>query len=858
MQRQTPIFVSFVCLAALLLGCSSDGGGGASSVRPARCSVPGSTFCVTSCNLGCSAVGCQITDIAQNQPIVLEFSDTIDPTSVNASSLSLQTPNGESPVGDLSVTGNRIEFLPGIRRVAGLTTFGFRANETYILTLPGGVGEEQALRSTSGDSLGATLSCTLNVSRGIIDLDGQPPVGKLTAPTIRNKVPHNVTIVVDFSEIIDVQPFQGATTATSPILYRLRRTRRTPTGVLECDASQPARDLGGVPQAIVNTSERTTQVVLKPTIQLPGEICVEVEITPRVKDLSGKSAAKKVFFFITDESPARELEVVEAFGNDAQQDSELSSGVWGGGKAVPGRIGGDGRMGEFNIQDGNQVQLGVYEWSTDSQLIPGSRTRSGKNITVTDGVFYFSRFEVADGRTLRWVGSRAPQIFVRGAIDVDGTVSLNAPGIAPYEGKLMLGQSGGGGVTGGGRGGTGGDLASGTSAAANFSGQDGEDVALPAAHAYAARAVGTGGRGSSVYPTSGLNSAVTYNGVSNTFSAMIAAGGGGGGFAMAGTDGRVVKTSNNSGEHGPNGVAGTRLNLFPIPSGAGSRDHFLIPGSGGGGGGSHPFFSLKPTVSWRSGGGGLGGGGAIMFRAGSDVRMSLTGAIEVRGGSGPSNPAPPPSPGGGGSGGAVLIQCGGVPGFLGTLDASGGTGAFTVDTLIYFVEVRGGNGGGGMLRLEVPQSSPSPALLGNALPPATAENVGTLVDSDNFVGDQSKFYSTRQVFAPQFLRYELQVMENGNPVLYSDDPAWKPGLNMGLANGPGLPVQFYVQGGEVASSGAVNPGTTGPWRIQVAQKPGPGNDLTDDNATGYRFQLIYDRSVTQNVEVTKVTVFFRT
>ena len=167
----------------LLLAACSGGGAGTSATLKTRCapSAP-SKFCLASCNLGCSSVGCNVTEIAQNQKVTLTFSQPIDPASVNAGSVSIKTAGGEPPAGSMLIAGDTLTFQPEVTVIGGSTTFGFRANEVYVLALPGGLNEDQALRSISGDRLGEPVQCTLSVSRGVIDPDGLPPTAKLIGP----------------------------------------------------------------------------------------------------------------------------------------------------------------------------------------------------------------------------------------------------------------------------------------------------------------------------------------------------------------------------------------------------------------------------------------------------------------------------------------------------------------------------------------------------------------------------------------------------------------------------------------------------------------------------------------------------
>ena len=116
--------------------------------------------------------------------------------------------------------------------------------------------------------------------------------------------------------------------------------------------------------------------------------------------------------------------------------------------------------------------------------------------------FEFSDFILASGVTVRFVGSNPAVIRVRGPARIDGRMEANAEAMTPFQCRdrfstaLLPGQPGGRGGPGGGRGGKGGDRCSGNGptivAGVNTNdGQTGEDVQLPAGHAYLSRAAST-------------------------------------------------------------------------------------------------------------------------------------------------------------------------------------------------------------------------------------------------------------------------------------------------------------------------------------------------------------------------------
>src|SRR5439155_8954772 len=115
---------------------------------------------------------------------------------------------------------------------------------------------------------------------------------------------------------------------------------------------------------------------------------------------------------------------------------------------------------------------------------------------------------------------------------------------------------------------------------------------------------------------------------------------------------------------------------------------------------------------YRAGGGGSGGGGCMVLRAGSDLAVRTSAALEAKGGAGftfsdngtqNSTAGGLPSPGGGGSGGSWVLQSGGNLLYVGTLDTSGGAGSRIANvnfSLLNATSCRGGAGSPGFYRLE--------------------------------------------------------------------------------------------------------------------------------------------------------------
>jgi len=885
---------AMLAMAVLVAGC---GGGGATVGSSAfGCSTgEAGAFCLTDCTIGCTTTGCLRTDIAQNEILIMQFSANIDRASVSSSTVQLRTASGELPVGEFLVNGNQIEFLPTLLISGNQSFFGFRPGETYTLTIPGGRDAAQKLRTTSGRAFTQTFSCTLQATLGIRDHNGVPPSATLVSPSPSQLggAPLNTIIQLDFNEMVDATPFLAAGGGSGPVTFTLRRTREGSGGGRECDGGSLPVVLPGTARLDFDTSRGVSVLTFRSNANLPGNACIEINVTSQVTDISGRPAQPQTFLFLTAAVPLVDRTITEDFDDAQMLDRDVSSGTWAGGQATFGQIGGDGVHGTFStalatdlgtVTSGSRT-LRLFELNTDLTVIPAANTRTGLPLAVTDGRYFFDRMVLPSDVRLRIVGSSPPQFSVSGLLDIRGEIDVAGGSLTTVPTNAdALGQLGAPGGVFGGSGGQGGNRCGGTGYLQAFDGRNGNNARVLGSRAYQTSVAGSGGLGSRMFPLDGLNSSVFYNiplGVSYTPTA--AAGGGGGGMVFQGGQGRVV--SNNHidpvlgvpprlDQMGPPASGGSAVQFFPFPAGSGSTKssvHFLVGGSGGGGAGSQPTLNIAVIQfnAFAPGSGGGGGGGAVALRAGDTLNLGPLGRVLANGGNAANSPstsasAAQASMGGGGSGGSVVLQSGRQVEINGTIDVRGGnggsfnrSGATAAAPNGATVAIAGGAGSPGFVRCELP-GTPSVSLLANMLPAATTDNVGTLTETDDLVVFQSNWYSTGQPFGPEYARYIIDATVDGVPMVFSDDPAvstlpaqspqairaFFQNANLDLLTGLPAPLQ-----------GSSEP-TIRPWRNSV-RSVGSEIGIASDGLNGFRFALVLDRAIATNVTVQRVRVVYR-
>jgi hypothetical protein len=319
---------------------------------------------------------------------------------------------------------------------------------------------------------------------------------------------------------------------------------------------------------------------------------------------------------------------------------------------------------------------------------------------------------------------------------------------------------------------------------------------------------------------------------------------------------------------GPSAAGGNPLQLFPVPPNVRSSDHFLAGGSGGGGGGSMGTFAIQQLLSrtWIQGSGGGGGGGALALRAGSAFTLGAAARILARGGSAAANVSTVmavfgvnAAPGGGGSGGGVVLQAGGDVSLAGLVDVRGGAGG-DFDRFSgplpgqppagARIVIEGGDGANGFIRAEA-TGTPTLALLPNAQPPATADNVAILAETDALAMCRSKIYSTELAFGPEYVRYEIYAVVDGTPTVYSDDPAISPLAALGEASA--IRALFQCARIDLTTQEVLQ---LTPWRLGVRSAVGQ-TGIASDALNAFRFQLTINRAIATNVTIDRVVVVYR-
>lgn len=669
-------------LAFLLAGCS--GGGDSSAIKGT-----GGDFLVLRTEPANNG------RLFLNEPISIDFSNTVDLATANLNTISFAVfnlngdPVSEQPSGTFRLSaapgdadvGRRLEFVPRFPTNNAYDDGGFRPGRRYVVQIVGGDPRNGAvLKDSRGKSVAQPISFQFSTADGTTPSQlfrdtkagGPRRAGFSVTPSDSTGVALNKLglAAVEVRLRFD-QPLNPASTnvpvtvETDPLTRDPGRRGRV---FLEYDDPDPLRGRNAwIPADVdleVNTLDGST-LVLRPVGVLPNNASIRVIVENTLEDIAGESNVNDVGYnrifaeFNTRQSYEPQFDaVVEGFDSTNQVDPDAAF-------LDPRAELGQGFIranfefeGTSTILDYEPASREVVLNTDFTQIVP----KGAPPINVQGGVFNFRNVTIPSGVTVIGTGTRPMVWLITGDFIVNGTLTVNG-GLGARVDTLNAANfptAGGVGACGGGAGGRGSPNVNGPS-------ERGE------AGNGAGNAAGKGGQGGQLSCTSTCNRG---------------SGGGGGAMAVQGDPNFPAKTTGNKfpqqrgiGGFGCIGASGSTTRSLPGGNSGvavftdARRDNnywgsaidvnrqiritgeLLAPvgGQGGGGGGdrSNVCGANPGWINDNKGGGGGGGAGVLIIKALGSIKVGPSGKILANGGNGGGGEqAGGNNQGGGGAGGA--------------------------------------------------------------------------------------------------------------------------------------------------------------------------------------------------------------
>lgn len=448
------VLAGMAALIAITLPLALNGCGGSGGSLFNGSGQGASAFKLVSCSLGGAPCGTATNVVQQTQSLSFTFNDSISPGSVTSETLQILEVDpggggGAEPPGIRTVAGNIVTFTPEVSFDSnGNVSYGFKPGRTYRITIP--ESPSTAIKSASGKANTTSITATIFVSNQLADINPGPPAASLTVPLSQTNAPLSTPVEVTFNDIMNV----------ATLVNKLQGTSQTLSVFVDLDGDlQTTNDqIAQTGSWDVNFDSEKKQTTVRFTHPAPfpspgpsGTRTIVVSLNAVViKDLGGNPlGGPSVFSFRTAVCNIQNnFSIAEEFTNNANEETaETGNNMWNGsggaGLLVRGTGGGSGTHGAFIgdtflsvdtigaiATDGTSVaadanfnspgRIPFVAKSVDA--LPALNQNTSVPITVTDGVFQFSTFQINPGVRVRFEGAAPARIFVRGNVNIQGTL----------------------------------------------------------------------------------------------------------------------------------------------------------------------------------------------------------------------------------------------------------------------------------------------------------------------------------------------------------------------------------------------------------------------------------------------------
>jgi hypothetical protein len=398
--------------------------------------IPGSAgptvdnFGISSCSLGCNGQSFASSQHFENQDIKFTFNDTVDPASVDSSSISIvDGATGVQPTGTLIVRGSEVIFRPTLNQTAEGFSYGFAIGATYRIDVNGN-NSVSVVRSMKGRSNQSTITGVITIEAAT-DLNPGPPSLDYVSPA-ENDVPSSRFFPIElvFDDIMQVLPLANPDTGESALV--LVEAYEPFTGI--------RLEIPGNYSATVDRDNLTTTLTFHPLVAYPAsgpnnERYIEVSLDQQISDMSGNgitnAGPRRV---LLSDSSEEAISFNETFVDSSQQDTAGSVfGLWEGTSYLD-----SGQLPNGTHNGGGSGALGYFGPTTSSAIIFNTDGFSAvysnlleRTVGISDGFYPFSEVLLPSDNSVVASGENPLRLFAQGDFVSDSKIligGVDAPG----------------------------------------------------------------------------------------------------------------------------------------------------------------------------------------------------------------------------------------------------------------------------------------------------------------------------------------------------------------------------------------------------------------------------------------------
>ena len=418
-----------LCGLALFFGCVP------SSAVPSV-----SNFGISSCSLGCNGQSFSTSQHFENQDIKFTFNDTVDPASVDNSSISIvDRDTGVQPTGTLIVRGSDVIFRPALSQTVEGLSYGFTVGATYRVNINGNnsVSVVQSLRGHSNQS---TITGEITIEPATDLNPGNPSLQSISPD--ETEVPSSRFFPIDlvFDDIMQVLPLANPDTGESTLV-----------SVMSYEPLTDIRlEIPGFYSATIDRDNLTTTLTFSPSVAYPssdgGGRYLEVTLSQQISDISNNN--------LTNPGPNQVLlidafeEAIsfnETFGDSTQQDAAGSVfGLWENTSYLD-----SGQSQDGTHNGGSSGALGYFAPTSSSTIVFSTTDASTfvysdfleQMVGVRGGFYPFSEVLLPSDNSVVASGNNPLRLVAQGDFISDSKIligGVNAPG---HFGKAYYGTA---------------------------------------------------------------------------------------------------------------------------------------------------------------------------------------------------------------------------------------------------------------------------------------------------------------------------------------------------------------------------------------------------------------------------------
>ena len=398
--------------------------------------VPGSAdstvrnFGISSCSLGCNGQSFALSQHAENKDIKFTFNDSVDPASVDSSSISIvDVATGVQPTGTLIVRGKEVIFRPTLSQTAEGLSYGFAIGTTYRVDINGN-NSVSVVKSLSGNSNQSTITGVITIEAAIDLNPGNPSL--MIPLDVEIEVPSDRVFQIDmvFDDIMQILPLAHPETGESTLVTVSAYEPLTDTRV----------EIPGIYSATIDRDNLTTTLTFSPLVAYPAsgpsnERYLEVSIGQQISDISynvieNPGPRHVVLLDFAEE----EISFNEPFVDSSKQDTSGSVfGLWEGTAYLD-----SGQSSDGTHNGGGSGALGYFAPSASTAIVFNtdgiSQVYSNlfeTTVVVHEGVYPFSEVLLPSDNSVVASGANPLRILAQGDFVSDSKIligGLDAPG----------------------------------------------------------------------------------------------------------------------------------------------------------------------------------------------------------------------------------------------------------------------------------------------------------------------------------------------------------------------------------------------------------------------------------------------